>query len=341
MEYMGFVNLTPFVADQFILMDEKGAEVLTFIVKATYNIKNGAEIEIAEEQIPINMAAEYYGEPGLTSLKYDAEVAFTKVTTDIVLIGHAYAPKKNTKQLDVSLRAGHLSKRLRVFGDRFWNKTLGFWSMTAPRPFETMPLQYERAFGGWDRSNENPAKQSFEARNPVGTGYMSKKHGKMRQGTKLPNIEDPRFLIKSPKNQPPPAGFGFIAPNWQPRFQFVGTYDGNWMKNKMPLLPGDFDAKFFNSAHPDLITSNFFKGSEPIEIINASSKGRISFNLPTISLEAVLKMKDQTRHQLEMNLDTVIVNTDENLLFLIWRGNTSIHKKVNDVLWAKTQVRKG
>ncbi len=340
MEYMGFVNLTPFAADQFMLMDKKGVDVLTFVVKGTYAIKNGVDIEIAEEQVPINTDGEDYGEPGLTSLKYDSEVAFSKVTTDVVLIGHAYAPKRNAKQVDVSLRAGHLSKRVRVFGDRFWKKTLGFWSMTVPRPFEKMPLQYELAFGGWDRSNENPAKQCFEARNPVGTGYISKKHGKMMQGTKLPNIEDPRFLIKSPKDQPPPAGFGFIAPNWQPRVRFAGTYDENWEKNRMPLLPPDFDSKFFNSGHPDLISSVFFQGGERIEITNVSLNSRIQFALPTLRPEAVVMMKDETRNQIDMNIDTVIINTDENLLFLIWRGTMPIHKKVHKILWAKTQVKK-
>ncbi len=169
--------------------------MLTFVVKATYRIENSPEIEMAENQAPINMGGQYYGEPGSSSLKYDSDVAFTKVATDIVLIGHAHAPNNTTTQLDVFLRAGPLSKIVRVFGDRFWKKNFGSWSITAPQPFKKTPLMYELAFGGLDHTDDNALNHSYEARNPVGTGYISTKNGKLQGGTKLPNIEDPKFLI--------------------------------------------------------------------------------------------------------------------------------------------------
>ncbi len=108
----------------------------------------------------------------------------------------------------------------------------------------------------------------------------------------------------------------------------------------MPFLPEDFDRKFFNAAHPGLISHEFFKGGELIEVINASPKDRIKFNIPPIRPEAIVMMKDGTRHQLDMNLDTVIVNTDEDLLFLVWRCSMGIYRKTNDILWAKTQLKK-
>lgn len=65
------------------------------------------------------------------------------------------------------MRVGCLGKRLSVFGDRYWKK--GFWriKMTKPAPFGKMPLRYERAFGGWDQTSDNPKNHSWEPRKAI------------------------------------------------------------------------------------------------------------------------------------------------------------------------------
>jgi hypothetical protein len=50
------------------------------------------------------------------------------------------------------------------------------------------------------------------------------------------------------KHRPSPAGFGPIACHWQPRVGFAGTYGDAWVANRLPLLPDDFDDRFFQSA---------------------------------------------------------------------------------------------
>ena len=139
--------------------------------------------------MPVNVRGEYWGDPEMSSYKYEPETAFIKPATDIVLIGHAYAPKPRVTEVDVSLRVGPMEKVVRVVGDRYWVKRFGMTFKTKPEPFERMPLIYERAFGGWDRSHPNPEKHSFEPRNPVGTGFRAKR-GKFEEGIRLPNLED-------------------------------------------------------------------------------------------------------------------------------------------------------
>lgn len=325
-------NKTPYAFEVLFLADEEGRPLLVVVVKATYAIWNSQRLRIAEEQVPVNIGGEYWGDPDASSYKYEPETAFVKPATDIVLIGHAHTPTPRITQVDVSLSVGSIKKVVRVIGDRYWGKRFGMTFKTKPEPFERIPLIYERAFGGWDRSHPNPEKHGFEPRNPVGTGFRAKR-GKFEERIRLPNLEDPRRPLKRYRDKPPPAGFGFISPHWQPRAALAGTYDEAWTKQRMPLLPTDFDRKFFNAAPPDQIASGYLKGNEPVVILNASSSGRISFNLPGVPPPRCrVELQGGRAQHLQTQLDTVIINTDENLLFLIWRTNLALRSGLQDIL---------
>jgi len=325
-------NKTPFAFEPLFLADEEARPLFVPIVKATYHIHEAPLLSLAEEQVPVNFDGENWGDPEKSSCKYEPETAFIKPATDIVLIGHAYAPKQSVTKVDVSLRVGPMQKVVRVIGDRYWVKSFGITSMTSPQPFERIPLIYERAFGGWDRSNSNPEKHTFEPRNPVGTGFRGKR-GKFEEKIRLPNLEDPRYPLKGFRDRPPPAGFGFTSPHWQPRAGFAGTYDKAWTKQRMPLLPTDFDRRFFNAAPQDQVAPGFLKADVAVEVINASPNGKISFNLPGVSPpQCRVELRGRKDYLLETRLDTVIINTDENLLFLIWRTNLELRTGPQDVV---------
>jgi len=333
---MQLYNQTPFSAEQMLLLDENGSDVLVVVVKATYKLSENS-ISIDDNQRPVLLVDEYYGDPGKSSLKYESETAFFKPGTDVVFIGHAYAPDETTVHLDVSLKAGKLQKNITVFGDRYWDKIFGIWFISDPKPFEKMPIQYERSFGGCCMDDQNKP-IDFYVKNPVGTGYSAVKNKSERKNTLLPNLEDPNCLISSPCDLPKLAGFGFIAPNWSYRLKLSGTYDSQWEKNRMPLLPEDFNRKYFNSAHPDLISQEFFKGGEPIELINLTPNGRSQFTLPEIELLITVKMKHSEVIQQKLNMDTILINTDENIVMITWRNYLNIHNKMNHVLWTKIQM---
>ena len=325
-------NRTPFAFEPLFLVDEEGQALFVPILKATYHIDKGTRLSLAEKQISVNTGGEYWGDPEKSSYKYEPETAFIKPATDIILIGLAYAPKPGIAKVDVTLRVGPMQKVVRVVGDRYWVKSFGITSMTRPQPFERIPLIYERAFGGWDRSHPNPDKHTFEPRNPVGTGFRGKR-GKFEEGIRLPNLEDPRHPLKGFKDRPPPAGFGFTSPHWQPRAGFAGTYDKAWTKQRMPLLPTDFDRRFFNAAPLDQVAPGFLKADVAVEVINASPSGKISFNLPGMPPpQCRVELRGRKDHQLKTWLDTVIINTDENLLFLIWRTNLALRTGPQDVV---------
>jgi hypothetical protein len=319
-------NYTPFAFHGQFASDEDGRPVFVPIVKATFIIESDGSLTLADKQIPVTSTGQFYGGPSVSSYKYEPETAFFKPATDVVLVGSAWARPAPATEIDVSLRAGPLFKRARVFGDRYWMKSLVGPAITSPEPFESLPLIYERAFGGRDASGR------LEPRNPIGKGFCSSR-SLLDDGAPLPNLEDPAKLIASLNDRPAPVGFGFVSPGWQPRAGFAGTYDDSWTADRMPLLPKDFKRRFFNAASAGLIAPGYFEGDEFISVDNASPRGTVSFSLPGIPPP---KHRVQLASGLDAfvrtSLDTVIINTDEDLVILIWRGYLSITNGLHDII---------
>lgn len=333
-----FVNLTPFAAGHFLLLDAQGTEMLTLAVKASFLLTPQTRLTPLEPQLPIHLEPVFHGEAGASSLKHESDAVLPKSTTDVVLLGHAHAPAPRTTQVEVSLRVGALSKQVLVIGDRVWDAFLGTASISPPLPFERMPLTYERAYGGWDRSD--PKHPVAEMRNPVGMGFIAHPARTRCGGLRLPNLEDPRNRIRQPKDRPVPAGLGFIAPHWQPRLQFAGTYDEAWQQQRFPLAPRDFNPRYHNAAPPELQAPAFLVGGEPVEVLHASERGPLRFLLPTYRFEGVVMLRSQ-RQAFLLNLDTVLIDTDAHHLVMTWRGALPIHRRIHELAWAKVQAVDG
>ena len=141
-------NQTPFAFEPLFLADEEARPLLVLVIKATFTIHDKGPLTIAEEQVPVNLTGELWGEPDKSSYKYEPESAFIKPATDVALIGSAYAPAVGATDVNVVIRVGPIEKVVRIIGDRYWIKALGVISMTKAMEFERIPLIYERVFGG-------------------------------------------------------------------------------------------------------------------------------------------------------------------------------------------------
>jgi hypothetical protein len=321
-------NLTPFAAERSWVRDKNGAEIWLVAVRGTFNIFPDGMLEIAEKQSDVCLAPEYSGEPGKSSLRYESDLLHTKPQTDVILHGYAYAPYgKYATQTDVAIKISSINKKLRVFGDRYWIRNSDFLGMkiTKPEPFVKMSIVYERAFGGCDQKSDNPKKHSWEPRNPIGTGFAVE--AKHLEGQKLPNVEHPRSLITSWDQRPAPAGFGPIAGNWQPRLQFAGTYDQKWQEEKLPLLPDDFNERFYQCSPLDQQASGYLTGGETAEIFNLTPQGYLKFRLPIVKLHFETNFgRDRIAHT--ANLHTVIIESDHPRLIMVWHTMLPCHTKV-------------
>src|SRR6185295_13490945 len=203
-------NRTPFRVALVPALDKQGRDHAVVVIKGTYAIgRRGEELALAEEQDEIVRADAHHGEPGASSVARAAEGGPPKPGTDVVLIGHAHSPVRPVRELDVVLAVGPIRKRVHVSGDRRWVRGAAGHVPSEPASFARVPLVWERAFGGIDLRDADPARRTSEPRNPVGVGFGG---ADRPDDQPLPNLEDPQAPVRSPRDRPAPAGFGFVAP---------------------------------------------------------------------------------------------------------------------------------
>jgi hypothetical protein len=196
------------------------------------------------------------------------------------------------------------------------------------QPFRTMPLVYERAFGGVDATHRDPARHAWERRNPVGRGFRT--HATI-DGLPLPNVEDPDDLIRSPSDRPAPQGFGLIGRDWEPRRSHAGTYDERWRREQAPLPPEDFDNHHFQAAHPDLVAVPRLRGDERVRVNGATPDGLLEFSLPGITIGVAVHPRRGSPERRVAHLDTVLLRPDERKLNMVWRSAIRCPRKVFDI----------
>lgn len=324
-------NHTPFVFEPVFIADEEFRPIIVTLIKATFRFDLEGNVLLAEEQIPVNLEGEPWSDAPVSSYKYEPEHALCKLATDVVLIGHARPPGGGATHVDVGIKIAPVQKLVRVFGDRFWIWTQEGVVMSRPSPVGAVPLTWENAFGGEDLVHSTPERHLLEPRNPIGTGFgrpLAKSGDRLR----LPNIENPQQLISEYGATVQPAGFGFTSPHWQPRAGFAGTYDDSWSETRKPLLPLDFDRRFFSAAAPGLIAPGYLRGDEEVVVLNTTPAVRLGFFLPAVRPPVCrVVLRGRRDAHLQTNLDTVIVNTDQLQLILLWRAHTILQNGPHDV----------
>ncbi len=325
-------NETPFTCDRLVYGDGAGRDRLLVIVKAVFAVNAEQGLTALEEQPALRGCDTFFDEIGTSSIQWETEMIPAKPNTDVVLLGTAQCKDQRlVAHLDVHLEIGPLSKRVSVFGDRVWEDGLTGFKPSDPIPFRQMPLRYERAFGGCDQSPDNRDHWEAERRNPVGVGFRAKRSTLPILGSPLPNLEDPAALIHHVGDRPAPAGFGTIARDWSPRARLAGTYDEAWQSKRAPLLPEDFDPRYHNSAHPDLIAAGHLRGDEAVAVANVLAEGGSwRFQLPGESPRARVQVAGHET-QLDLHLDTVVLDADAQQVTQIWRGECDIHNRLHQV----------
>lgn len=324
-------NSTPFAFQLLSLSDEDGRAIVVPVVKATFDVLDKGAALLAEEQRPVDLTGEFWGDPDTSAYKFEPEGAFCKPSTDVVLVGHAHAPKGKATQATVRFQVGALQKTLRVTGDRRWYQSGAGVVASAAQPFEKIPLSYDRAYGGWDRSDPDPEAHRFEPRNPCGIGYR-KRGARFVEGAMLPNVEDPAHLLDAYTGSSVPAGVGFTSPSFHPRHTLGGTFDAAWAANRNPLLPKDFQRAFFNAASAGLVAPGYLRGGEPILAEGVDPTGPIRTQLPAFGPpRCCLHLRGAGAPWLELKLDTVILDSDRRQLILLWRALQIVAEGVQGV----------
>lgn len=320
-------NQTPFAAERTWVRDKNGAEVWLVAVKGTFDILSDGTTIPAKQQEEVVIAPEFSGDPQSSGLLNDTDLPHKKLATDVLVQGHAYAPEgKPVTKLSVGLKVANIQKILHITGDRFWLDTVGGIKVSDPQPFIKMPITYERAYGGMDVNDKDEKRHGWEVRNPSGCGFATKAEHLV--GKPVPNIEDPNSLMSHWKQRPRPVGFGPIAGHWFPRVKLAGTYDENWEKTRLPLLPEDFNERYYQSAPEDQQVVGYLKGGELVQLFNLTPGGKHQFRLPRIFLGFTTNFDDGSREDHRAVMHTVILKPDVSKAVLVWHTHLPCHHKV-------------
>jgi len=289
---------------------------LTLIAKGTFSLIHAGKAVISEEQL-FPTGDELYSDDdeGLGSNRYASDFAYFKPQADLLLVGKCYTPgKKPLPACQTNFQVGENSKRLAVFGNRYWNPVSR--TISDPEPFTEMELRYENSFGG-----------SKDHRNPVGKGLSKLRHSNGQAVWALPNIEDINNLIDSPTSRPEPAGYAPLSIMWEQRYKKLGTYKGDWLQTRWPWYPLDFDWHHFNTAPSDLQVEGYLKGDEPLYFENLHPKyPTYGSRLPGIFPRMFINKRDEINPEsfnfveVPLNLDTLWVDMEAEKLVLVWRG---------------------
>jgi hypothetical protein len=194
---------------------------------------------------------------------------FAKARGELLVAGSFHAPGGLPVTASyVRARLGGIDKRLAIVGDRVWRDN----AASAPEPMTTMPLDWSRAFGSG----------KFEC-NPYGKGADPIDVGG-RAHHPLPNVERYGALLRSPSDQPEPAGFLPMDVAFAQRRKRAGTHDKRWFAEHFPGMAPDAEATFFNVASEDQWLDGYFVGDEEFLIENMHpDHARIEGRLPGLT----------------------------------------------------------
>jgi hypothetical protein len=309
----------------------------TIVVKGTFLLSEGV-LERAREQSEVAVADTYWddGAPERSSLKHAGEVLLVKPTTDVIVTGTARSPggaPLPALEASVVVRRGGqtvLGHRARVLGPRVFRHGAGGWTLEGPEPTGEVPIRYELSYGGAHPAPEGPATPPWvvHAPNPSGTGFFDEAELDPARTYRAPQWEPEGHPLSGINREIPLAGFGPVARHWSSRLGYAGTYDDAWEREMRADsdrgLPADyardFDPRFFQCGHPELIAPSYLEGDEEIVLTGVMpAASPFVARLPGVHVFARLVDGKGGRHEERMVLDTVHVDVDAGAVYLCWR----------------------
>lgn len=293
-------NRTPFDVQVHVQPDAEGQEVTVLMLSASFTADAEGRLSVAEAQLPVAMGDVSRGDPVRSSVRFDADIAPLKPVPEVILDAQAHAPGgRPAARVEVGLRVGAVQKVLHVTGDRV--RHLG--GLSEPRPFQTMPLVWERAFGG-----SSPDFSAMDPRNPVGIGHEGARSADPAVLGEAPNILRPGESFERPGDRPEPAGFGVVSRAWRPRLDLAGTYDEAWVAGQWPLPPHDLDPLHHQAAPADQRSATIRPGAM-VTLLHMTSEGRWEFRLPRLTAPLRL-LRDDHAEETAWEPDTVMIEPE-------------------------------
>lgn len=247
-----------------VIVDPLGRAAHVVAVKVSCDLVTG---RIAAEQEAVQYA-DLFSEDG--QLVRPSDLIPLPSGTNVLLVGHARrfdgAPFTS---IGVALQVGRIRREAIAFGPRTWLRAGDGHVPSDGIPTRAVALTPALAFGGSHG-------KIVESRNPLGIGAWDSSLSQDPEGCALPQVEDARYVLRKPGDSAEPALFCALAPHWEPRRGFAGTYDEAWRTRRAPFAPSDFDPRFWNVAPPPSIHTPFLRGGEHLSLEGMGARVEIA-----------------------------------------------------------------
>ncbi len=306
---------------------KKGFEGLaeTFFLKATFKLEHQAPASPWKgDPEPVSGDQWIDGDEG-KGLGYASDYAPYKPHADFSAIGTAYPPPRATTHFIAKMRVGDVSRSVGVIGQREWKS--GWDGLKRGDPLRVQPTQLS-----WNNAWGGPSSPM----NPLGMGTDSKM---------LHLLVDPNHLVTSMDDPVPPAIFAPFPISAPVRSAKTGTYDQDWLEQRWPWLPIDFDYGYFNAPDQRQWLTGYLRGDETLEFSHMHPQiPAYKSRLPGLRVRCFVSQvtnwsvqlpPDQERsefREVPMVLDTLWVDMDREKLILVWRGSTPVRSiKLRDI----------
>jgi hypothetical protein len=248
------------------------------------------------------------------------------------------------------------------------------WSISTAKAAVRTPLRYEYAYGGECRVESGsadagrvPAKHRLSAeqrqtypdpatapeahdscqQNPVGRGFTRTwfLDACGIESLPAPCIEYPAqpftasgFWQMAGGDAPQaPGGMGYVGRGWLPRRDLIGQVDmkTSWKDDEVPLLPKDFDFRYWNGAPTDqqcpymeggeqFLLTNLCAANAPYARVDDKGNSMLAFSIPKESLFLLGIDADSAIAAMPMTIDTVLIDLDAGQVQLTWRLAISV-----------------
>jgi hypothetical protein len=290
------------VAAATLIFRENGLVNVAAIVKASFAFEHHGPMSPAQPEPLFTREVHRMNNP-TRSISATSDLTPRLPGVDVLLLAQAHAPGGSATQMSVRLAVGRggtavLDKTVLVVGDRKGNEI---------KPFRSMPLVYEKAFGG-------PGHRD----NPLGTGALA--------GDAPPNLVDPRAAPGTL------CGFAPISRVWPARASMISAADRSGLDRPIMEIPPGFDFRYFHAAPPDQRIGHLI-GDEWILLENVHpSQATLHLQLPGAQAMVRVIGADGAPRVFSLRADTLRIDPEAERVTIVWRNSFRVEEAELELL---------
>lgn len=337
---MELVNQTRVVADVRVATLEGTKHRYGLLVaKATFLVDTDGSTRI-DDQAPVPLFDE--DEPTELGVMPRDDVPRRDPAFEVIVLGQAYGV--GHAQMLVELAVGHHRQSVLVSGDRYWVSASGGGQHSAPKPFETMPMTWERAFGG-------SAECWIDGESVIDLEHPMNKYGRGFDAAKLavdvgkafdspggyprlhpdyvrwlPNLEHPNTPIRRWSDEPRPYCWATLPTDIGAHMQRAHDF---MAQHKRGLSQQDMLTMVYQRAHPDWIIE-----LPPIDTVVAlsgmTSGPRFAFRIPRLRVLADYELGERTGTR-ELVPQMLMLLPEQSRFYIVYRHFFTIDELPKDV----------